>query len=675
MGRPLDMPETLAVDEPPAKKLCRDALDHHPFDPPELAADDDDDFYDTPPIKPSSVPFVPEPASSSTPSAPVAIPGIPSLEIPGLGLLAATSPTEALTTKISDAIPSRDVASSTLLSSASTPPRTDEQVAEANADFLRAGEENKGDENAEWQLDSSGSDSSSDTSSDDSSDDSSEDEGLLMGPEEQARILMQAEIDGETGPTEGAQIRSANEMEEKFEKPNITVTPDMKITELGRIESIVENMVLIKASVSGDYRVLEATSPLCLADRTVIGQVSETLGRVQEPRYSLGFNDAAEVASLGLEKGTRVYYVDDHAKFVFTEPLKAQKFTDASNLHDEEADDSEFSDDEKEAEYKRKKKQEKKAKTGQALAVNDAPPPLQAGQYQSGGLNYSDDDEDLGMYKPLARPDHFEDIVGNGAPLEDRSHVRRGNPRPPRAWPRGGRGGGGARGDRGRGRGDRVGGRGDRGGGRGDRGGARGDRGGARGDRGNRFSRGGQHQEHNRHDNRHKHSSPKAKRSPKPSASPAQRRHDPPEQPRTAAPPAPPAQNSTMPTTANVQASSWNQSIWPFATTANTQTAPNQYASAAPSYTTSNPSPAPALPAGAFINPSFQPYQTSTTPQDQQQAAAQAQLLAWAQWFQSVNQAQNNSTASSGAQSNDAYQAAQQNLDILRSLNNKGPGS
>ncbi|KAF1848277.1 NAF1-domain-containing protein [Cucurbitaria berberidis CBS 394.84] len=396
----------------------------------------------------------------------------------------------------------------------------------SKADFLRAAEANKDNKDAEWQLDSDASDSdaSSDSSSSNgSSDEEGSDEGELLDPEEQVRLLM-AEAADEPGATGKAKVKTLNEVEEQYEKPDITVTEETKITELGKVESVVENLLLIKAKVSGDYQVLESGSALCLQNRTIVGKVSEQIGRVEEPRYAVGFNDPSEIETLGIAKDTLIYYVDEHSTFVFTEPLRAQKHTDASNLHDEETNDVEFSDDEKEAEFKREQKAKKRARTegndelpsvpiptGPRGHV-DAPMVYQSRAYQGGGLKYSDDeDEDLGMYKPLARPDHFEQIVGQGAPIEDRSHVRRGMMRGRGAWgDRGrgfrGRGGFGGRGDFGGGRGDRGGyggGRGDRGGfaQRGDRGGYgnnRGDRGG--GDRGVRVfkgqsDRGGRHQD------------------------------------------------------------------------------------------------------------------------------------------------------------------------------------
>ena len=365
---------------------------------------------------------------------------------------------------------------------------------ESKAEFLRIGEANKDNKDAEWQLDSDASDSSSDSSSSDSSDDEADD-GELMDPEEMVRLLM-AESADEAGATGKAKVKTLNEVEEKYEKPDIKVENETQITELGRVEAVVDNLILVKANTSGDYQVLESGSALCLRDFTIIGKISEQIGRVEEPRYSVGFNDPAEIATLGISKDTPIYYVDAHSTFVFTEPLRNQKHTDASNLHDEETNEVEFSDDEAEAEFKRQQKQAKKARQE---AKNDPEPqpepkPIPTGprghvdkpvsyfsaanEYQGGGLKYSDDeDEDLGMYKPLARPSHFEEIVGHGAPLEDRSHVRRGMMR--------GRGGWGDRGRGFRGRGN-FGGRGDFAGGRGDFSGGRGGRGDARGGRGDR---------------------------------------------------------------------------------------------------------------------------------------------------------------------------------------------
>lgn len=341
---------------------------------------------------------------------------------------------------------------------------TDQTEDSTSEDSSEDDEEEDEDEHPEWETDSSPIQSSSEL------DDSDEDEGdyPLLSAEETARILMQAEAgsddeaDGKMDPS-GAHVRTANELpEEALPIPDITVTPDMKIVLLGHVETIVENVVLIKATTSGEYQVLETNSVLCLEGRTVIGVVADTLGRVEEPLYIIRFQDPAKISEFGLSPGKPIFYVESHSTFVFTQPLKGMKGSDASNFHDEEVgeDEIEFSDDEAEAEYKRKLKQKRKEKkdaakgepSGFGRSKKEPPGPSKLRQTE---LNYDDEDgagED--GYTPLARPQNYHEMVGNqeapieGVPYSDRgSRGGRG-----RGFDRGsgrGRGGGGGRGNRG----------------------------------------------------------------------------------------------------------------------------------------------------------------------------------------------------------------------------------
>lgn len=357
-------------------------------------------------------------------------------------------------------------------------------------EFLAAAAAQKGEKTAEWQYDTSDAESSSDsdTSSDssDSDSDSGSDDGYeLLDPATAAKILMSGDADDdEGGKSKGSGAnnapRTANEVkEEVVSKPDVTVTPETKITFLGSVEQAVENMILIKGATTGEYHVLESGSVLCNEAREVIGAVADTFGRVQQPLYSVAFTNASEVEAANLTHGVKVFYVDEHSTFVFTQPLKNLKGTDASNIHDEEVreDEQEFSDDEKEAEYKRQKKQAKKAgREGPSRSAfnesrnassgrgydeesnfvngSDAP----ASGY-GGGMEY-DDEPGEQFYAPLKRPDNLSELMSGGIPLPPKPQFDRG---------------------RGRGRGDR--GRGDRGRGRGDRGRGRGaaQRGGDRG--------------------------------------------------------------------------------------------------------------------------------------------------------------------------------------------------
>ncbi|KAK0102056.1 hypothetical protein ONS95_001143 [Cadophora gregata] len=349
----------------------------------------------------------------------------------------------------------------------------------APEDDTPMGENAEEEEHPEWEIDSSPIESSSDdSSSDDSSDDDSEDGDnayKLLSPEEQARILMEGDggSDDEGGGKAkgpGTQLRTKNEVPDVIvPKPDVTITADMPITEVGNVEHIVENVLVIKAKTSGENRALESGSVLCLEDRSVIGVVAEILGPVQKPLYSVMFTNAGEIAEAGLSLGTKVFYSEKHSTFVFTQALKAYKGSDASNLHDEEVGDEEmeFSDDEAEAEHKRRVKQKRMERRGGKMQNGGSGRgghPLQQQHTphdSSRPMNYDDNEED-GPYRPLARPAGFENAVGHGEAPQEGPYT--GNyERTNRDQFRGrGRGGDRGRGDRGRGRG-----RGDRGRGRG----------------------------------------------------------------------------------------------------------------------------------------------------------------------------------------------------------------
>ncbi|KAK4866536.1 hypothetical protein LT330_008468 [Penicillium expansum] len=319
----------------------------------------------------------------------------------------------------------------------------------------QAGDTN-GEEHPEWEEDSSPYESSSDSSDSSDSDDSDDDDYPILSAEEQAQILMRAEggsdDEGDGKGKSGAQLRTTNEIEQEvLPIPDVKITPEMKIVFLGKIHAAIDNNVLIEANTSGEYQVLESGSLLCSDDRQVIGVVAETLGRVENPLYTVTYATASEVQEKGLVKGKDIFYVEGHSTFVFTQPLKGMKGSDASNFHDEEvaAEEMEFSDDEAEAEYKRKlkqKRQERKEAREGPKGKKPAPGPSKLNQSE---LNYDDAGGEEG-YTPLARPTNLHEMMNTREPPVE------GNER------------GGFRGGRGRGRGDR--GRGARGrGGRGGR--------------------------------------------------------------------------------------------------------------------------------------------------------------------------------------------------------------
>ncbi|KAF2151179.1 NAF1-domain-containing protein [Myriangium duriaei CBS 260.36] len=242
---------------------------------------------------------------------------------------------------------------------------------QGDREFIEAAQANQDNPEAEWQYDSSDMDtSSSDSDSDSSSSDDSDADGdyEMLDPATAARMLMAEEAgDEEDGPSNKsgskAGLKTKNEIEEVvIPKPDVAITENMKLVPLGKVENAVENLALIKGFTTGEYQVLEQGSVLCLEDRTVIGAVAETFGRVQEPLYSIAFSNREEIEQLGIKHGVTIFYVAEHSTFVFTQPLKGLKGTDASNIHDEEVgeDEAEFSDDEAERAHKQARNQAKK---------------------------------------------------------------------------------------------------------------------------------------------------------------------------------------------------------------------------------------------------------------------------------------------------------------------------
>jgi H/ACA ribonucleoprotein complex non-core subunit NAF1 len=324
---------------------------------------------------------------------------------------------------------------------------------EGNMIEVAPNNDNEEEEHPEWEVDSSPYESSSSDSSDSSDSDDSDDEDYpILSAEEQARILMQAEggsdDEGDGKGKSGGHLRTTNEIDQEVMPiPDVTITPEMKIVFLGKIHAAIENNVLIEANTSGEYQVLESGSLLCSDDRKPIGVVAETLGRVENPLYTMIFATASEVEEKGLVKGTDIFYVEDHSTFVFTQPLKGLKGSDASNFHDEEvaAEEMEFSDDEEEAEYKRKLKQKRQERKEAREGPKGKKPPPGPSKLNQTELNYDDAGGEEG-YTPLARPTNLHEMMSaREAPVEgsERGGARgRGRGRGDRG--RGGRGRGGA---------------------------------------------------------------------------------------------------------------------------------------------------------------------------------------------------------------------------------------
>jgi len=238
-----------------------------------------------------------------------------------------------------------------------------------NPDFLGAAQENKGNPDSEWQFSSDDEVSDEEASSADEEDSDEEGRYSPMNAAEMAQLLMREDGGYDNSPSVCAPHRTKNEISEdeaEPDKPNISLTQDMAIKPVGFVKSIVGKLVLIEASDPGHQRVLGEGSVLALEDRTILGVINEVLGRVEMPLYTVRFKSPEEIKELGVTVELKVFSVVQHSEFVFTQPLKAMKGSDASNFYDEEIPitEQEFSDDEAEAEHKKSLKEARQDKRG-----------------------------------------------------------------------------------------------------------------------------------------------------------------------------------------------------------------------------------------------------------------------------------------------------------------------
>ncbi|KAG0321520.1 hypothetical protein BGZ99_003872 [Dissophora globulifera] len=266
------------------------------------------------------------------------------------------------------------------MTSATQAPAPDAGNPEDRIDAALAGHDATEDGYQSSDLDSSDIDSDADESSDDDSDSElaragRRNKSMTIEQREKALIEIDAmDDDDEVAPT--TTLYTANELVElpAVQKPQVHLGPSSKLEPIGSVMSIVDSVVVVQAASSGEVRVLAEGTVAAIKGAMVegepeqpevLGEIFETFGPVARPLYSIRFNTASEIPA-ACTLGCTVYRVPEHSSFVWTEPLKALKGSDASNRYDEEVDDAEmeFSDDEKEMEHKRMVKQTNSRKRG-----------------------------------------------------------------------------------------------------------------------------------------------------------------------------------------------------------------------------------------------------------------------------------------------------------------------
>lgn len=142
-----------------------------------------------------------------------------------------------------------------------------------------------------------------------------------------------------------------------------TIPADAAIERVGIVHTVGNCNVVIKATTSGAYRVLEENSEFCLQDRSPIGLLYETFGRVESPYYVVRFENAHDANKFAGFIGEPVFYVVKGSRFLLTSELRT-KGSDASNMFDEEVpiEEQEFSNDEQEMMARPQKKRRRSKK-------------------------------------------------------------------------------------------------------------------------------------------------------------------------------------------------------------------------------------------------------------------------------------------------------------------------
>lgn len=235
---------------------------------------------------------------------------------------------------------------------------------------------------------SSASSSSSSSSSEEEDDEDDDDEEEGEGTEEQKKegeidmeegeirdsevvAWSEDEDDEEDGSVTKGPIRSKNELEVLPPVPPVKVTlqPHHQILPVGVILSIVGTQVIVEGVEK--HNPLNEGSILWITEsRSPLGLVDEIFGPVKNPYYIIRYNSENEVPA-GVEQGTSISFVREFAQHVLNDSSLYKKGYDASGENDEElSEEAEFSDDEKEAEYKRMLKMTKRGSNDPKVGNN-----------------------------------------------------------------------------------------------------------------------------------------------------------------------------------------------------------------------------------------------------------------------------------------------------------------
>ncbi|CAI5731414.1 unnamed protein product [Peronospora farinosa] len=166
-------------------------------------------------------------------------------------------------------------------------------------------------------------------------------------------------------------------------EPDVELTKDCPVIHCGSILNVSLPGLMMTIKSNSKSKPLDEGSVLCLEDRTVLGCVDEVFGPILMPMYLVRFENASKMPEKAAVN-TAVYYATEHTTYIIPENIK-DKGTDASNLFDEETEETEFSDDEAEAASKRGKRKRNRGTAPSISGDNASFVPSYSGRANRGG--------------------------------------------------------------------------------------------------------------------------------------------------------------------------------------------------------------------------------------------------------------------------------------------------
>ncbi|KAJ0976063.1 hypothetical protein J5N97_018028 [Dioscorea zingiberensis] len=232
--------------------------------------------------------------------------------------------------------------------------------------------DSEGDGGAGSESESEEESSTEESSSSSSDEEVGDDGGDLVVEVEEGEIMEDLIFSSEDeGIVAKGPIKSKNEIEDLPPVPRVEVCLELhhQTSPVGVISSIMGNRVIVEGSEK--HNPLSEGSILWITEtRSPLGMVDEIFGPVKNPYYIVRYNSDTEVPG-GVKEGTKVSFVLEFANHVLNDKDVYKKGYDASGENDEEiTGEVEFSDDEKEAEYRKSLQQTKRATGNGEFAGN-----------------------------------------------------------------------------------------------------------------------------------------------------------------------------------------------------------------------------------------------------------------------------------------------------------------